>query len=198
LKQPFPPPIEPEAIAEAKTAARHVARARRLGIDPALGTLLAANLFDDPKLRSAHIVGGFWPLPEEIDIRPLLHALHDRRQRICLPVTGRRGHPLTFHEWHPETELSTGRFGTSHPDGARLIPDLLLMPLLGFDRQGTRLGYGGGYYDRTFDKLSKRPRLVGIAFAAQELDEIPRDAHDVPLDLIITEHGARSFAPAVA
>jgi 5-formyltetrahydrofolate cyclo-ligase len=188
LKQPFPPPIEPEAIAEAKTAARHVARARRLGIDPALGTLLAANLFDDPKLRSAHIVGGFWPLPEEIDIRPLLHALHDRRQRICLPVTGRRGHPLTFHEWHPETELSTGRFGTSHPDGARLIPDLLLMPLLGFDRQGTRLGY----YDRTIAALPGAWRY-GCAFAAQEFDSLPSGPYDAPLHAVATELGLRHF-----
>jgi 5-formyltetrahydrofolate cyclo-ligase len=192
LKQPFPPPIEPEAIAEAKTAARHVARARRLGIDPALGTLLAANLFDDPKLRSAHIVGGFWPLPEEIDIRPLLHALHDRRQRICLPVTGRRGHPLTFHEWHPETELSTGRFGTSHPDGARLVPDLLLMPLLGFDRQGTRLGYGGGYYDRTIAALPGAWRY-GCAFAAQEFDSLPSGPYDAPLHAVATELGLRHF-----
>ena len=67
------------------------------------------------------------------------------------------------------------------------------MPLLGFDKRGTRLGYGGGYYDRTLERLSKRPRLVGIAFAAQELEDIPREAHDVPLDTIVTEAGARHF-----
>ena len=67
------------------------------------------------------------------------------------------------------------------------------MPLLGFDRFGTRLGYGGGYYDRTLQQLKKRPLLVGIAFAAQELDTIPREPHDVPLDMIVTEQGARSF-----
>jgi len=67
------------------------------------------------------------------------------------------------------------------------------MPLLGFDKRGTRLGYGGGYYDRTLGTLSKRPRLVGIAFAIQELPEIPREAHDVPLDMIVTEDGVHSF-----
>jgi len=72
------------------------------------------------------------------------------------------------------------------------------MPLLGFDKRGTRLGYGGGYYDRTLERLGKRPRLVGIAFAAQEIEDIPREAHDVPLDVIVTEQGARTFETAFA
>lgn len=78
------------------------------------------------------------------------------------------------------------------------MPDVILMPLLGFDRHGTRLGYGGGYYDRTLAALKKRPRLIGFAFALQEIDTIPRDTHDVPLDLIITEDGVRSFEKAPA
>jgi 5-formyltetrahydrofolate cyclo-ligase len=70
------------------------------------------------------------------------------------------------------------------------------MPLLGFDRQGTRLGYGGGYYDRTLAALGKRPLLVGFAFALQEIDHIPREGHDVPLDIIVTEEGVRHFERA--
>lgn len=77
--------------------------------------------------------------------------------------------------------------------------NVILMPLLGFDKLGTRLGYGGGYYDRTLALLTKRPRLIGFAFALQELEHIPREAHDVPLDAIVTERGVRNFgkkAPA--
>jgi len=76
------------------------------------------------------------------------------------------------------------------------VPDLVLMPLLGFDDQGTRLGYGGGYYDRTLSVLPKKPLLVGLAFAAQELPHIPREAHDIPLDMIVTENGMRAFGRA--
>jgi 5-formyltetrahydrofolate cyclo-ligase len=72
-------------------------------------------------------------------------------------------------------------------------PDIILMPLLGFDKHGTRLGYGGGYYDRTLAHLTRRPKLLGFAFARQEVDYIPREAHDVPLDAVVTEIGVRHF-----
>jgi 5-formyltetrahydrofolate cyclo-ligase len=77
-------------------------------------------------------------------------------------------------------------------------PDIIIMPLLGFDARGTRLGYGGGYYDRTLAAMSKTARLVGLAFAGQEVAEIPREGHDIPLDVIVTEAGVRQFAPAQA
>jgi 5-formyltetrahydrofolate cyclo-ligase len=75
-------------------------------------------------------------------------------------------------------------------------PDIILVPMLGFDRYGTRLGYGGGYYDRTLASLTKKPKLVGLAFAVQELPLIPRDTHDIPLDLVITEAGVHQFGAA--
>jgi 5-formyltetrahydrofolate cyclo-ligase len=82
------------------------------------------------------------------------------------------------------------------PLAPRGEPDIILMPLLGFDAAGTRLGYGGGYYDRTLAALHKRPKLIGLAFAVQELPLIPRESHDVPLDAVITESGLRQFGPA--
>jgi len=102
--------------------------------------------------------------------------------------------------WEQGTPLYEAGFGTLAPSelAPQVEPDVILMPLLGFDARGTRRGYGGGYYDRTLEKLSKRPRLVGVAFAAQELDHIPREAHDVPLDVIVTEQGARTFEHAIA
>ena len=77
----------------------------------------------------------------------------------------------------------------------RVEPDVVVMPLLGFDARGTRLGYGGGYYDRTLAGMHKRPRLVGFAFSGQELPEVPREPHDRPLDMIVTELGLRQFSP---
>ena len=91
-------------------------------------------------------------------------------------------------------------FGTLAPSEVAPIvePDIVVMPLLGFDRHGTRLGYGKGYYDRTLAQMGTKPLLVGYAFAAQELDFIPREAHDVPLDMLVTENGARRFDKAEA
>jgi 5-formyltetrahydrofolate cyclo-ligase len=184
---------EPRAITEAKAAGRQAARLRRSGADPGLGLQLTAILRDDPHLRAARVIAGFWPLPEEIDIRPLLQALHERGQRVCLPVTGPRGDALVFHEWHPEAELLAGRFGTWHPDGVKLVPDFLLIPLLAFDARGTRLGYGGGYYDRTIAALPQA-RRYGCAFARQEFDSLPAGPYDAPLHAVATEAGLRHFS----
>jgi 5-formyltetrahydrofolate cyclo-ligase len=106
--------------------------------------------------------------------------------------------PLELRVWEADAPLYEAGFGTLAPSdlAPRAVPDLVLMPLLGFDSAGTRLGYGGGYYDRTLAILPKKPMLVGLAFAAQELDQIPRALHDVPLDAIITENGVRFFEAA--
>jgi 5-formyltetrahydrofolate cyclo-ligase len=124
----------------------------------------------------------------------------DSFQPVCLPVVLGDDMPLELRLWEQGTPLYEAGFGTLAPSelAPQVEPDVILMPLLGFDARGTRLGYGGGYYDRTLEKLSKRPRLVGVAFAVQELDHIPREAHDVPLDVIVTEQGARTFEHAIA
>jgi len=100
--------------------------------------------------------------------------------------------------WEDGTPLYEAGFGTLAPSelAPQAEPDVMLVPLLGFDKFGTRLGYGGGYYDRTLARMHKKPKLVGLAFAAQELDIIPREDHDVPLDMVVTEAGLRSFGAA--
>ena len=118
------------------------------------------------------VVSGFWPMGQEIDIRPLLLALHERGHPIVLPETPKRGNPLIFRLWQPGDALVPERFGTLRPDGEVTVPDFLLVPLLAFDRRGHRLGYGAGYYDRTLAGLPGRFRL-GVAYAAQEVDEVP-------------------------
>ena len=98
--------------------------------------------------------------------------------------------------WEQGTPLYPSGFGTLAPSeiAPRVEPDVVVMPLLGFDKRGTRLGYGGGYYDRTLARMKKKPKLIGYAFAAQELPEIPRQPHDLPLDAVATERGIRWFA----
>ncbi len=171
----------------AKQEQRAAGLAARAGHDPALGMLLAGHLLAGWRFRPG-VVAGFWPLPGEIDIRPLLLALAGRGHSIVLPITPRRGHPLAFGRWRPGAPLLPERFGTVRPTGEPLVPDLLLVPLLAFDGRCRRLGYGGGYYDRTLAVLAGRA-AIGCAFAAQRVDCVIAEAHDMRLDAVATERG---------
>ncbi len=154
----------------------------------AAGHALAAHVLRDCPPPADAAVSGFWPLGEEIDVRPLLQALHERGHRIALPVTPRRGEKLTFRRWVPGDVLVPERFGTMRPAGDLMDPDWVLVPLLAFDATGGRLGYGGGFYDRTLAALPGRFRL-GCAFAAQQVDAVPVGPYDVRLDAVATENG---------
>lgn len=174
----------------AKREARRCAMARRAGQDPALGLRLGAHLLRDLPPPSGAAVAGFWPMDGEIDIRPLLVTLHGRGHPILLPRTPRIGEPLTFLGWSPGMALVRERFGTWRPTGAPGRPDWLLVPLLAFDRCRRRLGYGGGFYDRTLAGLPGAV-AIGCAFAAQETDRVPTGAWDRRLDAVATERGTR-------
>ena len=134
-------------------------------------------------------IAGFWPMGDEVDIRPLLHALHALGHVLLLPVTPPRGQALLFRRWAPGSAMEPGRFGTQHPAATEAAtPDTLLVPLLAFDLRGHRLGYGGGYYDRTLAALPHAFRL-GVAYAAQQVPAVPAGPHDVTLHTIATESG---------
>jgi len=122
----------------------------------------------------------------ELDIRPLLSALHERGHIVVLPETPPRGQPLVFRRWLPGMAMLVEKFGTSRPTGEVMAPDWLLVPLLAFDRTGHRLGYGGGYYDRTLAGLPNAV-AVGCGWAAQEMDAVPAGPRDARLDAIATE-----------
>ncbi len=180
--------MSPPNLIAAKRATRERSLALRVGLDPALGHRLAVHVLRDclPPLGAA--VAGFWPIDREIDIRPLLHALHARGHAMVLPATPQRGEALSFRLWHPDSELIRERFGTMRPTGEERRPDFLLVPLLAFDRTGHRLGYGGGYYDRTLAGLPGAFKL-GCAYAAQEVARVPAGPRDVRLDAVATEDG---------
>jgi 5-formyltetrahydrofolate cyclo-ligase len=176
------------ALDIAKQQAREKALAAAGKCLPAWGEQLGKWVLEIIKPPSDAVIAGFWPLAGEIDIRPLLHALVAEGHSIVLPETPKRGEALRFRRWQPGGRMLPGRFGTMVPDGEYLTPTWLLVPLVAFDRQGHRLGYGGGYYDRTLKLLDGAAR-IGCAFAAQELDEVPTGPYDVSLDAVATERG---------
>ena len=194
----------------AKDAARAQARAARDAIADDLRPLAAAGVRDRFMADIAGTtdvgagiglpegpVAGYWPLGSELDVRPLLLHLRSFGRLVALPVSGPRGQALTFRAWDPAVPLAAGRYGIHEPDAdcPEVVPAVLLVPLLAFDRAGHRLGYGAGYYDRTLDALrAVRPVLaVGVAFAAQEVDAVPCADHDERLDWIVTERFALRF-----
>jgi len=177
---------------DAKQQARARALAARVGCDPALGEMLGAHLLRALPPPPGAVVSGFWPMGDEIDIRLLLKTLHQRGHKIVLPQTIARGKPLIFRQWWPGVAMIRERFGTQHPDGPVCDPDYLLVPLLAFDLKGNRLGYGGGFYDRTLAHLP-RHTAVGCAFAAQMLDAVPVGHYDARLDAVATETGVHFF-----
>ena len=137
-------------------------------------------------------IAGYVPIRSEIDPMPLLEACAKAGCATCLPTTPKAGAPLVFRTWQIGAPLVEGLYGTSEPprDAPILTPNVLLVPLLAFDAAGYRLGYGGGFYDRTLAGL--RPRgvvAIGIAYAGQEIPQVPRQSHDAPLDGIVTESG---------
>ncbi|MDR6758859.1 5-formyltetrahydrofolate cyclo-ligase [Mycoplana sp. BE70] len=143
------------------------------------------------------VISGFWPIRSEADIRPLMARLAERGARLSLPVVLDR-ETIVFRELVRGAPLIHTGFGTTGPgpEAALLDPEILLVPLSAFDVSGHRIGYGAGHYDRAIDRLrakGRSPRLIGIAFDCQEVPSVPAEAHDVPLDAVLTESGFRIF-----
>jgi 5-formyltetrahydrofolate cyclo-ligase len=138
------------------------------------------------------IVSAYFPLEGEPSTLPLLESLAAAGVKTALPVTGKLGTPLVFRLWRPGEPTVQGKMAIEEPLAAaqEAAPDLLFVPLAAFDRSGHRLGYGAGFYDRTLTSLRAQKPIcaVGVAYASQELPEIPNEAHDESLDYVLTEH----------
>jgi len=180
-----------------KEQMRMSARARRAETAPAgpeAGRALCGIFGHAIRLRPSTVVGGYLPIGDEIDPRPLLRQLRADGQEIALPKVVRSQAPLVFALWREVDRLDRGPFGTEQPpdDAETVVPETLILPLLAFDRRGFRLGYGGGYYDRTLTVLRARRSVtaIGIAYAVQEVSAVPHDRHDQPLDWIVTDREA--------
>jgi 5-formyltetrahydrofolate cyclo-ligase len=189
------PDMTRDEIAAAKAALRPVVAALRRAIPADVAAVAAVRLCEHGMrtLVASGVVAAYHPLPGELDPLPLFDALLAAGAAGALPAVIGPSQPLEFRAWRPGEPLERGAFGTRQPaaPAALRLPDLLLVPLLAFDRRRHRLGYGAGFYDRSIAELRRRKpvRVVGIGFAAQEVPEVPADGWDEPLDLVLTEAG---------
>ncbi len=181
-------------IAEAKAAIRRDAQALRNALPAELRAQAAATIAARPfprALPAGAIVSGFMPLKSEINPIPLMRRLAAAGARLALPVVCGRGKPLVMRAFAFGDPLASGVWGIREPkpDAPEVMPDVLLVPLLAFDRAGNRVGYGAGYYDLTIASLRAQRSVlaVGIAFAAQQIAQVPATARDARLDLVLTE-----------
>jgi 5-formyltetrahydrofolate cyclo-ligase len=168
--------------------------AERLAMSPEVRAIAAASIGAALEARfppgSLARVAGYWPIRGEYDPLPYLRRVIGAGAAAALPVVTGPAAPLEFRPWSPEARMEPGRWITFHPaDGPTVTPTALLIPLVGFDTAGHRLGYGGGFYDRTLAALSPRPLAIGIGFELGRLASIDPGLHDAPMDVIITEAG---------
>ena len=179
------------SLAEAKAAARKAAFARRKAAHAAGDAGRAGHLSQVLAGYRGVPLAGYMPIRSEISPLPAM-AEAAAHGPVAVPVIRGAGQPLDFHAWEPDAEMITGPFGAMVPaDPVPVDPEILIVPLVAFTRAGARLGYGGGFYDRTLERLRQRHGVlaIGFAYAAQEADALPMEETDQPLDLIVTEQG---------
>ena len=192
-----------DAVWQAKHALREYAGARRRlahrQSGPGAGVRAADHFLANVPVAPGAIVSGYWPIRDEFDVMPVMRRLSGAGYRCALPFVDKKRHVLIFREWRPGTVMLEGPFRIPEPteEAAVLTPSLLLVPLLAYDSEGFRLGYGGGYYDGALADLraADGPVLaVGMAFSEQLVERVPHGARDQQLDWIVTERGAMLFA----
>jgi 5-formyltetrahydrofolate cyclo-ligase len=186
--------LPPASIEDAKARLRREALARRDALPPSLRAAAAEAIATRPfpvAIAPGAIVSGFMPMKSEINPLPLLRKLAEAGAALALPVVAGKGKPLIMRAWGLGEPLASGVWGIREPtpEAPEVAPDILIVPLLAFDRRGHRIGYGAGYYDMTIAALrASRPVIAaGIAFAAQEIAEVPTTPRDARLDLVLTE-----------
>lgn len=171
---------------------------RELGVETlrASGTALIGHLMDflEPRIAASQVrlVSAYWPIKSEPDLRPLLDMLIERGIDVCLPLVETLKAPLVFRRWTRDTKMVRGHWNipVPSPDAPVCQPDLMLSPLVGWDKAGFRLGYGGGYFDRTLEAAAaSRPFVIGVGLQSAELPTIFPQPHDIGMDAIVTEAG---------
>jgi 5,10-methenyltetrahydrofolate synthetase len=172
--------LRSEKIAARQALPADLLAAHALHIEAALEALLA----DAP----ATVLGFCWPVRQEFDARPLAERLLSRGGSACLPVVVAEATPLQFRTWTPGSKMTPDRYGIPTPIGGELIvPDVLLIPLVAFDTRNFRIGYGGGFFDRTLAALSPRPLAIGVGYEISRVEDTRPGKYDIALDVIVTE-----------
>lgn len=158
---------------------------------------IARHFADHPILAFAPSFAGYLAIRGELDVLPVFDSMARYNKTTSLPCI-MPDKSLLFRQWQKNDALVRHALGTQEPvsTAPTLIPEIILVPLLAFDGDGYRLGYGGGYYDRTLERLREfpnPPRFIGVAYSMQEIDQVPTDSHDLPLDGVLTELGVSMF-----
>jgi len=192
---PGPHPIPEKVRLRREALARRATEHRQIAVEGAeqvreQGIRLIAGL-------AGETVSGYLPIRDEVSPIPLMQALLAAGRRLALPTIQTKWSPLTFRAWRPGDRLCDADFGLKEPavDANEVLPDILLLPLAAFDAEGYRIGYGGGYYDRTLTlyRSQRSVAAIGIAFDCQEVPAFVHEPHDERLDYLVTPSGARSF-----
>jgi len=173
--------VRQNALIARKTA--HQCAKENAGISLLVDTIVS--------FHSVDIIAGYMAISSELNPLAAMEMVANSGKRLCLPVVESSGKPLFFREWTPNSVMIKGAFGAQIPSsGVPMIPDLLIVPLVAFDRTGARLGYGGGFYDRSLEQLrnQKHTIAIGFAYASQEVEKVPVEQTDQPLDLLVTEN----------
>lgn len=194
------PPARPRSlewhdVREWRRRMREALIRRRLAVDGALRKSLSEQalqrLLARVELDRYSTLGMYWPLRGEIDVRGVATEHLRRGGRVALPVVVTKAAPVEFWSWEPDMPMHRDLYGIPVPQVREvLVPDALLVPLVGFDPQRYRLGYGAGYYDRTLAAAAQRPFCIGLGFEAARLDSIFPQPHDIAMDGIVTDSGS--------
>ncbi|MGQ3295507.1 MAG: 5-formyltetrahydrofolate cyclo-ligase, partial [Shinella sp.] len=154
------------------------------------GDTIAAGVLAEIGDLTDRIVSAYWPFRGEPDLRPFLQTVAERGGRTALPVVVEKGRPLEFHLWQTGEALSRGVWNIPIPAEQRpCLPDIVIAPVVGYDPACYRLGYGGGFFDRTLAAMPKKPRVIGVGYSVAKLATIYPQLHDIPMDVIVTEAG---------
>lgn len=162
--------------------------------DSAAVAIHTKTLIERLRLKQGDVAAGYWPIKTELDPRPVLFELAASGMKTALPTTPKAGEPLVFRHWQDGDEVIAGLYGTSEPsaDSPICTPKLILVPMLAFDSAGFRLGYGGGFYDRTLAAIREgggEVYAIGIAYESQRVERVPVGIHDAKLDGVLTDSG---------
>jgi len=177
-----------------RDARMHMSSAERAIITEALIRQLDRFVTERFGAVEGRVVSGYWPIKGELDLRSWLTSLHHNGAIVALPVVVVPGTPLVFRRWAPGMKMERGHWNIPVPpaDAAIVTPEIALAPVVGWDRASYRLGYGGGYFDRTLAALAPRPMVIGIGLQSAEIATIYPQPHDVPMSVIVTENGVQA------
>lgn len=184
-------PVEAMDVARWRSAERQRLISARRAVPANESSQLTRDVIDEiehwvvpgPGLK----ISVYWPYRGELDLRQEMRAWHEKGARVALPAVVGKHSPMVFREWHPGCEMERGALGIPVPaKGVEITPNVVIAPLVGFDRHCYRLGYGGGFFDRTLATLTPRPFVIGIGHPRLQIPTIYPQPHDIPMDLIIT------------